>query len=298
VATAFYLSIDTVWQSSDQLLASQITGALGAGSTTVSSKALTIPSSLNGGQYYILYVADNTQTIAEANENNNVEYKALAVNYSIDLSLLSPAITPSVITAGNNIVASSSVKNNGASTTPAAQLGYFLSTNQTWDAADVQLGVSALSALSSGSTVSKTATVTIPSTVTPGTYYVLFFADHSGLLSETSEANNTIALPVQINGITTGIGEGAVADELKDFNLYPNPTAGQLTIVLDQLQQPDREYKVELYDITGNVVMSRDMVFVDNRLELWIPDGLVKGIYIVSIRTERKKITRKIILNR
>jgi subtilase family serine protease len=68
---AFYLSKDTVVNSSDSLLGTKTVTSLNAGSTTTVSGSFTVPSSMTTGNYYVGVIVDSGSAIVEANESNN-----------------------------------------------------------------------------------------------------------------------------------------------------------------------------------------------------------------------------------
>jgi uncharacterized membrane protein len=295
VNAGFYLSTDTTWSTSDNLLTAGVTGPLAPGATTVLTKTLTVPPGTLPGSYYILFFADNTMAISEANENNNLRYKAVSLSKSIDVITTSPTVLPSEIIPGGIITANCILRNFGGDSSPASTLGYYLSTDSLWDINDHFLASASFNPLGPGGTTAKTTSVSIPSSVLSGNYYLLFFADNSNLIAETSEANNINAIPLRVNNVT-GIGENEKMKDWKEINIYPNPTNGPLSI---ELAGPgNQEYNVEVYDISGNRVFKSEMLFTDNKLEFILPDHLLKGLYILTISRGEERVTRKIILNR
>lgn len=298
VNNGYYLSTDASWSSSDLLLSSQNSGSLAPGAVFVSTKTVVIPSSLAGGQYYLLYVSDNTNSLAESDENNNIAFKALAVGNNIDLALTAASLSSSSVVAGNTITANCTVKNLGANVSAASSIGFYLSSDTIFDANDTELNNVSVASLAVSGSATKTSSLIIPHSILSGDYYILFFADKSNLLSETNELNNLRAMNLKIQALATGIESEQANLVLRGINVYPNPTSGPLSIELEQSNDGEQEYLLELYDITGNRVMNRPMIFLDNKLEFIIPENLNKGIYILSVSTGQKKITRKIILNR
>ncbi len=61
-----------------------------------------------------------------------------------------------------------------------------------WTPADVVLGTRAVPALAPGATDSGSTNVTLPTTLTGGTYYVIGKADGPGVIAETNETNNAM----------------------------------------------------------------------------------------------------------
>jgi hypothetical protein len=68
----YYLSLDTVKDSSDiQLKAKHTIKRLKAGKTLSKKAKLTIPMTASSGNYYLIACADDTSKVTEANEDNN-----------------------------------------------------------------------------------------------------------------------------------------------------------------------------------------------------------------------------------
>ncbi len=108
----------------------------------------------------------------------------------IDLVVLSPAVNPVTVNDGQTTTTSCSVKNQGTSASGTSNLKYYLSTDNTYSVGDILLGTDAIAALGAGASVAAGKTVTIPAGTTPGTYYMLFYADADAQVTETNETNN------------------------------------------------------------------------------------------------------------
>lgn len=108
--------------------------------------------------------------------------------------LVVTAVTaPAAAAAGTAILVSDTTRNQGTQVAPASQTAFYLSTNSTWDAADVPLGHRAVSPLAPATSESGTSTLVVPESTTAGMYYIVAYADWSGLIEESSNANNTRA---------------------------------------------------------------------------------------------------------
>jgi hypothetical protein len=77
------------------------------------------------------------------------------------------------------------------------------------------------------------------------------------------------------------------------FTVYPNPTDGLINIKLVNFTEKD--FSVEIYDITGNKVYSEQIVCSSNKFEKSIDlNNLSKGLYYMKFISEEKISTRKI----
>lgn len=82
---------------------------------------------------------------------------------------------------------------------PSPRVGYFLSTNQTYESGvDLEIGDDGSSIGDNDPDDDESINWTIPSNISSGDYYILFVADVDGEHSETNE-NNTTSIPVTIN---------------------------------------------------------------------------------------------------
>ena len=92
--------------------------------------------------------------------------------------------------AGESKSISTRIKNDGDSSSGSFRWGLYLSTDTTITTSDLQLDYWTQSSISSGSTRSSTKSVTIPSTITGGYYYVGMIVDINSQVSESDENNN------------------------------------------------------------------------------------------------------------
>ena len=92
--------------------------------------------------------------------------------------------------AGESKSISTRIKNDGDSSSGSFRWGLYLSTDTTITTSDLQLDYWTQSSISSGSTRSSTKTVTIPSSMTGGYYYVGMIVDINNQVSESDENNN------------------------------------------------------------------------------------------------------------
>ena len=92
--------------------------------------------------------------------------------------------------AGDSKSISTRIKNDGDSSSGSFRWGLYLSTDTTITTNDIQLDTWSQSSISSGSTRSSTKSVTIPSSITGGYYYIGMIVDINGQVSESDENNN------------------------------------------------------------------------------------------------------------
>jgi PKD repeat protein len=78
-------------------------------------------------------------------------------------------------------------------------LGYYLSTNASFDSNDILLATDGSGLGSDDPCNSESAILIIPGNTTPGSYYILFVADHDKIYSESNESNNVAAVQISVN---------------------------------------------------------------------------------------------------
>jgi subtilase family serine protease len=76
-------------------------------------------------------------------------------------------------------------------TAPASVTHFYLSSNATLDAADVLIGSRGVSPLGPGLSETGPAMLTIPSTWSAGSYYIIAKSDGGNEIAEAQETNNT-----------------------------------------------------------------------------------------------------------
>jgi len=108
-------------------------------------------------------------------------------------------------------------------------------------------------------------------------------------LSETKSAKADTSSSRKVNGSKTEI----FSDNLGDIKIviYPNPTQGQLKLVLEGYQE-NANSGLYLYNLSGSLVKSKSPVKSSNELSL---SGYPIGTYILKIVVGDKKIEWRII---
>ena len=224
----YYLSTNTTWSTGDTYLGYDYVSSLGSGATSYESETVTIPSNITPGTYYLFFVADYQGSITESNENNNTGYRQVTITpRPPDLVVQNISVSPTTIQKGSTTNLSCTVKNNGTGSSASCRVGYYISTNTTWSTGDTYLGYDYVSSLSSGAISNESETVTIPSNISSGTYYLFFVADYQGIISESNESNNegyrqvTIIDPPYLSLSTNTINVSSIAQN-QSFSINSN----------------------------------------------------------------------------
>ncbi len=180
-----------------------------AGTAAASTDYVPLPGSVTieaGSSAAVVVVTPIDDTAYESNETVVLTLTANAAAYGLgspsagtvtivsnDLPsdlVVSAMSGPSTAGADTDIVVNDTTKNQGTGSSPQSNTGFYLSTNTTWDAADVWLGSRPLGPLGPGATNALSTTLHIPPSTATGSYYVLAKADWDSLVTEGVETNN------------------------------------------------------------------------------------------------------------
>jgi subtilase family serine protease len=156
------------------------------------------------GNYYILFVADATSTLAEDNETDNVVYIPLtlmpALPSPVDVAvtgIVSGAMPVSIGSAVNHYV---SFTNTESVYISMFTCNLYLSADTVKNAGDILIAATQQNALSGLSSATRIVSGLVPANTPAGNYYMLAVADTGNTLNETNEANNTAYVPVEVVG--------------------------------------------------------------------------------------------------
>jgi hypothetical protein len=192
-------------------------------SYVLTGRAVAIPSDAPTGPQYLLVVANQLGYQAESDfsggtDANNVQAVPVTISTpNVDLVVTgqSGITSGGNVTAGNSLNSSYTVANHGAAATTTTYWydAVYLSTTPNYDPTnnpifltDVYhngtLGAEPTSGVDdSTNSYTRNLSAYIPSTVTPGSYYVLIVADHYKYQPETDQSNDTndvLAVPVTV----------------------------------------------------------------------------------------------------
>ena len=125
----------------------------------------------------------------ETVETNNTRARSIAIGP--DLSISTSTLSASSVAAGASVSLSDTVINQGADVAGPTTTRFYLSTNTVLDANDVVLSPGRdVAQLASGASSPGSTSVTIPSNIPAGIYYLIAKADADGSVAECLESNN------------------------------------------------------------------------------------------------------------
>ncbi|VAW90401.1 hypothetical protein MNBD_GAMMA18-2032 [hydrothermal vent metagenome] len=147
-------------------------------------------------------IADDTDLQTENNEDNNtrVATTPLQVSRDVDLLISSVSTPDNQVYRGSAISVTQTIHNAGGSPTDSGSwVGIYLSSDATITTADTRIGSRYIYHMAAGASFSRTISVTIPSELTVGTYYLGAIADDTNLQTESDENNNGLTAITPLN---------------------------------------------------------------------------------------------------
>src|SRR5690606_14173523 len=150
------------------------------------------------GEYFFLFVADQTSAVAETDESNNVVALPVWVGVRPDLALTAVTTSTSLVRTGEAVAVSAIVENLGDASAPDVTLKYMLSTDTVFDPSDKQLSYDKVDALGPGAVGAEDAVLHISTATLAGEYFILFVVDPDDLAPEHDEDDNVVAVPITI----------------------------------------------------------------------------------------------------
>ncbi len=197
----YYLSLDGLKDGGDVLLSkTRRVPALAAGTPSIGTVTVTIPSSAPLDTYFLLACADDMGAVAETDRTNNCRSSETMLQVTLpDLVVTELTNPPGAALPGDRFLVTDTVENQGLVPARNSTVRYYLSLDEVKDSGDVLLrGSRGVSPLAAGAWSTGTVTVTIPSSTALGTYFLLACADDRSRVAETDKTNNCRASDAQV----------------------------------------------------------------------------------------------------
>jgi hypothetical protein len=190
--TRYYLSTTTSKGGARLMTGSRAVTSLTSGATSSGTVTVTVSANTAAGTYFLLACADDTLLVPEMIESNNCKASATQITVG-GADLLETAVSdpPMTVSGGTSFSVTDTGQNAGNGTAAASRTRYFLSTTSSKTLSSILLaGNRSVPSLAPGATSSGSATVTVPSTLPSGTYFLLACQDDTHIVAETNETNN------------------------------------------------------------------------------------------------------------
>jgi subtilase family serine protease len=285
--TRFYLSPNWSLEATDRPLDVRTSPALGVGASSTATTLVTIPADTPNGNHYLIAAADDAAQVSESVETNNIRSVLIKVGADLQVSALS---APARAAVGTAIAVTETTKNAGAGASEASVTTFYLSTNGSFDAADIRLAPArAVGPLAAGASSSATSNVVIPD-VAPGFWYLIANADDGETVVETSETNNLriVTLNIGPDLDSTTLGGPATA------------TAGATILVSDTVQNVGLGTagpSVTRYYLSTNITFDSGDTLLGERavpalaasgtnagsMSVTLPTGMTGRLYLIAV---------------
>lgn len=100
--------------------------------------------------------------------------------------------SPAVGVHGQNITVTTTLRNRGIISTGNFGVNFFLSPTKSYSNTNILIGTGSVNNLPGRATEKQNTQLTIPMNTTPGTYYILAYADPNNTVKELNENNNKL----------------------------------------------------------------------------------------------------------
>lgn len=124
---------------------------------------------------------------------------------------------------------------------------------------------------------------------------MVFLVDGAGTRTAEAydgDANSAPVLHIVYHMIaTTEVAE--TDNSLDEVKIYPNPTSNNLTVDLSSIEQNTR---LNIYSLNGKIVLSEELIGGELNVIHLKNRGIAKGVYILSLNTDKLKISKKLIV--
>lgn len=296
----YYVSDNTTWDNSDYLVAVNYSSIGTADPFDFETTTVNVSTSWGYGTKYILFVADYKLQTTESNENNNVNFVQINLPTAPDIFTSSEYITDFSPDIGQTVTLSCFQYASNASVSiinPYPYLGYYYSTNTTWDNNDVLIGNDWSSVGTSDYYDYESLNYTIPNWFGTGTKYILFVADYTNNVVESNENNNVKYITIDVGPGKGGLSEFSdnnSSDENQgSFSMYPNPAKDYVNLNFDNMKGIEN---IAITDFTGKQIMAEFTDCNDQNMTINISD-INTGYYILTVTYDTgKSLSKKLLV--
>ncbi len=212
----YYLSTDDVFDPADKYLNYDSVPALASQGVSAEGANLRIPSETADGNYFFIFVVDDTNVVDEQFETNNAVAVPVGVGEDAVAALSEGEDEPALAEAadlviedlvvavgdfapGQKVPVTLNVANRGVADADESRIKYYVSRDTVYDSNDRYGGYDRVDALAVDETGAESGNPRVPADATGGVWYVLVVADANNDIDEQEEENNVTAVPFMVD---------------------------------------------------------------------------------------------------
>lgn len=272
-----YLSYDSLVSMDDLLLSTGSVASVAGNASLESPFAFNIPYGVSDGKYYLITAADYSNQVVENNDTNNNYIKEIYISSPMsDLLVVFKDYSEATVMPGATWEPTCMVRNSKPfPITTGSVVRYYLSIDQYINEDDVLLQKDTLLSMWKD-TLSLKPILQIPTSINLGRYYVIASADHTDLVRESNESNNTTVVTINITKVT----DLSSATLEHQISMYPNPSQGRIYFNGDL----DGDVKVEILTLSGQLLQSFNY---SSAVDV---SDYASGLYLIKLRKNDKYV--------
>jgi hypothetical protein len=215
-----------------------LTGSVGAPTGPFSIVSGGGPFNLPPGQSQIVTVSFSPAVSGASSDILFITHNATEQTNPINIPLSGAGMTtplpdlivsfisgPHLSKPGGRIAISNTIMNQGTQAAANILVNFYLSTDQQITTSDIFLGKRSIKALAAGASSGPMSTnVTIPSSLTTGSYFIGAIVDPTNVIVESNEGNNTASDPAGINVCVSLAKPKLLSPKNRGTNISTTPT--------------------------------------------------------------------------
>ena len=189
----FYLSTDDQITSSDLVIGTVTRGKLAAGGLQEWAQSLSLPKTVNEGEYYIGMIVDPGLKIAELDETNNSTAQGpiwISGPPRPDLAASEFYSNYALGAAGGTVMFNAVVDNAALVASGNFDVKFYLDTDGVIETSDTLLATVSRKSIAASGSQSWTQTLTLPKSLAAGDYFIRMILDPTSRINEADEGNN------------------------------------------------------------------------------------------------------------
>lgn len=296
-----YLSQDATVTSGDVLCGVRSVVSLAPGEISFVSAPVTVPANTPGGEWYVGALADIGGTQSESDEFNNGAVASSLLTVTVpprpDLRMVQLDFGPNQVDAGQSLLVSDRVINQGLIPAGPFRVGVYLSEDAEITTDDTLLGFRSLGGLQVGEESAVSAPLTVPASIDAGLFHVGAIADHEEAVLESDELNNAVLALGTVEVFVPPLPD--LVTDAVSFSPTVVESGGVVTVVERVRNVGTAEagaFRVGIYLSSNPSVTSSDLLlgsrFIggltigsssESALQFTLPPGIASGSWTVGV---------------